>query len=78
MNTTIYDDTGRSMQTMKVQRLLDKAKMVIAHENRKTQKDIMKSTAGGKSAFRDKKMASAYSTKMSAMGMTGGHMSKTM
>jgi hypothetical protein len=39
MTTTIYDDTGRGLQTLKVQRLLDKAKQVIAYENKKIQKE---------------------------------------
>lgn len=40
--TTVYDDTGRTLQTLKVQKLLDKAKRVIAFENKKAHKERMK------------------------------------
>lgn len=46
MTATIYDDTGRGMQTLKVQRLLDKAKQVIAYENKKLQKEQRKALEG--------------------------------
>jgi hypothetical protein len=40
----MYDDTGRGLRTMEVQRLLDKAKQVIARDNRKEHKLLMKKT----------------------------------
>jgi len=62
---------------MKVARLLDRAKMVIARDNHKAHKQMMKAT--GQTYNRKnfaQGMSSVYSTKMSAMGMTGGMVSK--
>ena len=39
MQNSIYDDTGRGHITMRVNRLLDKAKKVIANETKKLQKE---------------------------------------
>ena len=43
---TIYDDTGRGLQTLKVHKLLEKAKQVIAHENKKAHKEMLRKTQG--------------------------------
>ena len=43
---TIYDDTGRNAQSMKVHRLLDKAKRVIANENKKLQREATMTDKG--------------------------------
>lgn len=53
VNNSIYDDTGRGEKSLKVHRLLDKARKVIAVENRKLMKadTKLKGTTGGKSAF---------------------------
>lgn len=76
MATTIYDDTGRAHQTMKVQRLLDQAKRVIAAETKKANKARMKET--GQTSVHRKNFNTMNTTKMSAMGMTGGMMSNSM
>lgn len=48
---TFYDDTGRGLQSLKVQRLLDRAKKVIARDNKKAMKEQMKLTGGKSNAF---------------------------
>ena len=42
MQSSIYDDTGRSHQTMKVNRLLDRAKKVIANDTKKVEKEAFR------------------------------------
>jgi len=42
MQCSIYDDTGRSHQTMKVNRLLDRAKKVIANDTKKVEKEAFR------------------------------------
>lgn len=39
LTTTIYDDTGRSLQTMKVRRLLEQTKQVIERDFRKEERE---------------------------------------
>lgn len=53
LSTTIYDDTGRGAQAMKVARLLDRAKQVMAHENKKAQREMKRMTnqTQGRSKF---------------------------
>ena len=73
MNTTLYDDSGRGLKSMKIHRLLDQAKQVIARENRRAQKDDMKKTMGKSSAGMSGGMNTNYNTSMgkNTMGMTG-------
>lgn len=75
---TIYDDTGRGLQTLKVHKLLEKAKQVIAHENKKAHKEMMKNTQGPmagrkRTGLMDMSQGTtANQTKSKLMGMTGG------
>lgn len=75
---TIYDDTGRGLQTLKVHKLLEKAKMVIAHENKKAHKEMMKKTQGQQMGRKRPNLmdmsqgTTANQTKSKLMGMTGG------
>ena len=66
---------------MEVQRLLDKAKQVIARDNRKEHKLLMKKTGQlqapslGNTTY---KMSKTAASKMANMGMTGGGMSSKL
>ena len=51
LTSTFYDDTGRGLQSLKVHRLLDRAKKVIARDNKKAMKEQMKLTGGKSNAF---------------------------
>ena len=76
MNSTMYDDTGRGLRTMEVQRLLDKAKQVIARDNRKEHKLLLKKTGQlqapslGNTTY--KMGNTAKGTAKNGFGMTGG------
>lgn len=73
MNTTLYDDSGRGLKSMKIHRLLDQAKQVIAKEHRKAQKDLMKKTMGKSSIGMSGGMNTNYNSSMgkNTMGLTG-------
>ena len=80
LNSTMYDDTGRGLRTMEVQRLLDKAKQVIARDNRKEHKLLLKKTGQLQAPSFDNKTykvsKTAQNTKnqfgLNNTGMTGG------
>jgi len=81
MNSTMYDDTGRGLRSMEVQRLLDKAKLVIDKENKKAVKELMKKTQGASSIGTKYKSAKSHMSQSKTMGMTnmtGGPMSSKM
>lgn len=63
LSTTIYDDTGRGLQTLKVQRLVNQARQVIARDNKKEERELRKKQGAVKGRPRfDPSMNSTFNT----------------
>lgn len=73
MNSSVYDDTGRGAQSLKVHRLLDKARRVMAIEKKKELREHLKLAGkGGKSSLQGAGAGMMSPINASMYNTTGG------